>query len=292
VSYRDFLAREIFAPLGLTRASIPERVVETVDAAQRYAQDASPLPFFVTDFPGGSALYASVEDIVRFGSFHAGALMPGARAVLTPASLAAMQQPGPGDYGLGWSVNLTWNRYPIVWHSGAFPGSAAALWTIPAQKVAVAVIANQITAPVNQLAGEVLGALVPGSPPAAQAPVAPKAPIPVPVRAAPAGIQTGRYRGALMACPSPEALTLDVQGPHEMTVTLGAAGPKLASNVVLDEGTLVGTFNGSAGTRDADYRFYLRVSENRLEGPITRRISMSPRANEIVTLWAALDRER
>jgi hypothetical protein len=77
-----------------------------------------------------------------------------------------------------------------------------------------------------------------------------------------------------------------------MTVTLGSGGPKAASNVVLDEGTLIGTFNGSAGAGDAEYRFYLSVGENRLEGPITRRISMSPRANEIVTLWAQLERER
>jgi CubicO group peptidase (beta-lactamase class C family) len=295
VSYRDFLAREIFVPLGLTRASMPERVAETVGAARRYARDGSLLPFFVTDFPGGSALYASVEDVVRFGSFHAGVLMTGQRAVLTPASLAAMHQAGPGDYGLGWSVNLTWNRYPIVWHSGAFPGSAAALWTIPAQKVAVAVIANQIAAPVNQLAGEILGALVPGGPPAAPATsaAAPKPlPAPAPAPAALAGVQAGRYRGTLMTCPTQAALTFEVRGPREIMVTLSAAGAKAAGNAALDEGTLIGTFNGSAGTRDAEYRFYLRAVDNRLEGPVTRRISLGPRANEVVTLWAQLTRER
>jgi CubicO group peptidase (beta-lactamase class C family) len=105
--YADFLAREVFAPLGLKQASVPERADEATKAAKRYGRDGSVLPFFVTDFQGGSAVFASVEDVVRFGSFHAGALMAGQRAVLTPASLEAMQQKGTGDYGLGWSVNHT-----------------------------------------------------------------------------------------------------------------------------------------------------------------------------------------
>jgi hypothetical protein len=75
-------------------------------------------------------------------------------------------------------------------------------------------------------------------------------------------------------------------------VTLGAAAAKAAGNVSLDEGTLTGTFSGSAGARDAEYRFYLRTADNRLEGPITRRISLGPRANEVVTLWAQLEKER
>jgi CubicO group peptidase (beta-lactamase class C family) len=292
VSYRDFLAHEIFTPLGLTRASLPERVAETAGAARRYARDGSLLPFFVTDFPAGSALYASVEDIVRFGSFHAGALMTGQRAVLTPESLAQMHQAGPGDYGLGWSVNLTWNRYPIVWHSGAFPGSAAALWTIPARKIAVAVIANQIAAPVNQLAGEILGALVPGDAPAAPVGTAqaPKPPAPASAPIAAASLQPGRYRGTLMTCPTPETLTFDVRRPNEIAVSLGAAAAKPASQSTLDEGTLIGTFSGTAGSREAEYRFYLRAVDTRLEGPITRRIGVGPRANEVVTLWAQLER--
>jgi hypothetical protein len=168
------------------------------------------------------------------------------------------------------------------------------LWTIPAQKVAVAVIANQIAAPVNQLAGEILGALVPDGPPAAPANTAqaPKLPTPASAPASAAGIQTGRYRGTLMTCPAPEPLTFDVRGPREITVTLGAAGAQAAADSTLDEETLIGTFIGSASTRDAEYRFYLRAADHRLEGPITRRISLGPRANEVVTLWAQLKRER
>jgi CubicO group peptidase (beta-lactamase class C family) len=289
LSYRDFLAQEIFKPLGLVQSRVPERAEETAGAAKRYARDGSLLPFFVTDFPGGSALYASVEDLVRFGSFHAGALMTGQRPVLTAASLAEMHRVGAGDYGLGWSVNPTWGRYPVVWHSGAFPGASAALWTVPAQKIAIAVIANQIGAPVNQLAGEILAALA--GPPSPSGGPASTRPSPPAASAAPATIQPGRYRGVLMDCPTPEELTLDVRGPGAVTVTL-SAGSKEAENVAIDEGTLTGTFHRAVGAREADYRFYLRARDNRLEGPVTRRISLGPRANEFVTLWAELERSR
>jgi hypothetical protein len=95
-----------------------------------------------------------------------------------------------------------------------------------------------------------------------------------------------------MTCPTPEPLTFEVSAPREITVAIGAAGAKPAGNLVLDEGTLIGTFNGLAGTRDAEYRFYLRVTDSGLEGPVTRRIGLGPRANEVVTLWAQLERER
>jgi hypothetical protein len=75
-------------------------------------------------------------------------------------------------------------------------------------------------------------------------------------------------------------------------VTLGAAAAKAAGNVTLDEGTVIGTFSGSAGSREAEYRFYLRTADNRLEGPSPAGSAWARRANEVVTLWAQLERER
>jgi CubicO group peptidase (beta-lactamase class C family) len=288
--YRDFLAREVFAPLGLKRASVPERAEETAGAAKRYGRDGGLLPFFVTDFPGGSALYATVEDLVRFGSFHLSAPMPGQRAILTPASVAAMQQSGPGDYGLGWSINRTWTRHTIVLHTGAMPGSASALWLVPAEKIVIAVVGNQITAPVNQLAGEILAALVPG-PPAAAA-KAPEQPAPSTPSQNAAGIPAGRYRGALRTCPQPEPFTIDVKAPGQIGVTLGTATTQSVYDVSDEGGRLTATFEASSGSSESQYRIELRVAGNLLEGAVTRRTSLGPRANLLVTLWAELDRER
>jgi CubicO group peptidase (beta-lactamase class C family) len=285
-SYRDFLAKEVFVPLGLKRASVPERAKQAAGAATRYGRDGRPLPFFVTDFDGGSALYASAEDLARFGSFHAGAPMEGQRAVLTPASMAAMQEAGGGDYGLGWSINRTWTRHTLIFHSGAMPGASATLWLIPAEKVAIAVVANQITGPVNQIAGEIVAELLPGSvPPAPAAAPRPEPPAPAPARPVPVS-PAGRYRGSLLTCPTAEPLAIDIEGVREIRVTLGSAAATSLENIDLDGGMLGGSFTGSNGTQ---YRLYLRLSRNRLEGPVTRRVSLGPRANVAVTLWAQLE---
>jgi CubicO group peptidase (beta-lactamase class C family) len=285
-SYRDFLAREVFGPLGLKRASVPERAEEAAGAAKRYGRDGRVLPFYVTDFAGGSALFATAEDLVRFGSFHAGAPMPGQRAILTPASLAAMHQSGPGDYGLGWSINRTWGRHTVVWHSGAMPGSASALWLVPAEKIAIAVVGNQITAPVNQLAGEILAALVPGPPaPAAKPPADAKPSPPAPSRTIPAG----RYRGMLRSCPTAETLAIEVKSPGDMAATLGTERPRSLYDVSLAGGMLTGAFES---LDERVYRLELRVAADRLQGVVTRRTGLGPRANLTVTLWAELERER
>jgi CubicO group peptidase (beta-lactamase class C family) len=288
-SYRDFLAREVFGPLGLKRASVPERAEEAAGAAKRYGRDGRVLPFYVTDFAGGSALYATAGDLARFGSFHAGVPMPGQRAILTRTSLAAMHQSGQGDYGLGWSINRTWTRHTLVLHSGAMPGSASALWLVPAERIAIAVVGNQITAPVNQFAGEILAALAPG-PPASAAKPPEEARTPAPSRDA-ASIPAGRYRGTLRTCPTPEPLTIDVKGAGEIGVTLGTAAHS-AYDVDLVDGRLLGAFETSSASEERTYRLELRLVGGRLEGVVTRRTSLGPRANLSVTLWAALDRER
>ena len=289
--YRDFLAREVFTPLGLKHASVPERADEAAGAARRYARDGSPLPFYLTDTPGGSAIFASVEDVVRFGSLHAGARMPGQGAILMPTSVATMQQKGAGDYGLGWSVNDDWNDRTVVWHSGAMPGSAATLWLVPDEKIAIAVMANQIGAPVNRLAGEILADLLSVGQPAARTRATDEAsPSMAPTTRAP-DQSTGRYRGRLMTCPTPEMLVTDVQRPSEVELTLGSASPRLL------DGTFMGRrfyteFSSPTASSKSRYQADLRLVGNRLEGPVTRRTNLGSRANVAVTIWAELERER
>lgn len=291
--YRDFLAHEVFAPLALKHASVPELAEEAAGAAKRYGRDGRPLPFYLTDHAGASAVYASVEDLVRFGSFHAGALMSEQRAVLTLASLAAMQQPGLGDYGLGWSINRDWNGHRVIWHSGAMPGSSATLWLVPAEKIAIALVGNQITGPVNQLAGEILQDLLRVGPPAATGSRGPEEA--TPANPASTGASTvspvGRYRGTVSSCPKPEVLAIDIGGPSDIGVTLGKASARQLEEASLTAGRLSGTF-GSTGSGDITYRLELRAVGERLEGPVIRRTSLGPRANVAVTLWAALERER
>ena len=154
-TYESFLTREVLRPLGLESATIARRAEDTARAATLHGTDGEPVPFHVSDHPAASDLYITVEDLARFGLFHAGGLQP-SRPVITDASRRAMQEPGIGSYGFGWLVNPDWRGRRVIFNSGAKPGASAALWIVPADRVAVAIVANQIGAPVNQLAGELL----------------------------------------------------------------------------------------------------------------------------------------
>src|SRR5262245_18668929 len=74
--YENFLAREVLQPLGLESARIARRAEEAIGAATLYGTDGEAVPFLLSDHPAASDLYISVEDLVRFGLFHAGGLQP------------------------------------------------------------------------------------------------------------------------------------------------------------------------------------------------------------------------
>jgi CubicO group peptidase (beta-lactamase class C family) len=284
--YAAFLARDVFEPLGLAHAGVATLGSPVAGAAVRYGLDGSPLPFYVTDHPGASDVFASAEDLVRFGLFHAGALNP-SRPVLTPASRAAMQQPGLGGYGLGWSVNPDWNGRRVVWHSGAMPGVAATLWVVPSDGVAVAVLANQFGAPVNRFAGELLAALLDVSVPAGGRPAQGEATGPRPDPVSLRDLR-GRWVGSLSTCPDATDLTIEV-GPSEVTVTLaGVAMPMLSSSA--SPGRVSGSFSAPGPMGPSTFRLDLRPQGDRLAGTVIRTTNLDARGNVAVTLSAQLHR--
>ena len=57
-------------PLGLTRMSVHIGPGLEDFTATRYTPDGTPIPFYDFDHPGGSAVFSSAHDLVRFGMFH------------------------------------------------------------------------------------------------------------------------------------------------------------------------------------------------------------------------------
>lgn len=64
--YADFMRSKVFLPLGLTRTSIGLAPELEPYAAQRYDAKHRILPFYDFDHRGGSAVYSSAHDLVRF----------------------------------------------------------------------------------------------------------------------------------------------------------------------------------------------------------------------------------
>lgn len=167
MSYAAFLRREIFLPLGMTRSSVDIAPGLEPYAAARYAPDGTRLPFYTFDHPGGSAVFCSPHDLLRFGMFHLGTPLPDQKGILPDAARQAMQQPsaareGAHGYGLGWSVNADDRGYATVSHSGGMSGVSTRLTLVPKERIVVVVLANASCDLPGRVTGEILGALLPG----------------------------------------------------------------------------------------------------------------------------------
>lgn len=95
--YMDFLAARVFAPLGMTRtgASVGEsggdNVAEYYEAKSGKKYPREVVPVYAT---GGIA--STAEDLCRFGN----ALLPGGKALLSPASLQEIMRPQPTPFAV------------------------------------------------------------------------------------------------------------------------------------------------------------------------------------------------
>jgi len=281
-SFRDFLARELFRPLSMEHSSVVEQPSQTADAAVRYGTDGTPIPFYWTDHAGASAVYATAADLVRFGQLHAGVALGGVQ-LLKRESIAAMREPGLGNYGLGWSINPNWHGRRVVYHSGAMPGAAATLWIVPAEQVSIAIVANQFGAPVNQIAGEILQGLLGTSGASTAARAIDEAPGTKPD--VPGDDPRGRWHGTWSTCPEAEAIAIDIGAPSDVTMRIAGGNLLRVESAAISNGLLTGKI---AASPRVQYRLNLRARDGRLDGPVAKITSLGPRGSTSVTLWAQL----
>jgi CubicO group peptidase (beta-lactamase class C family) len=284
LSYPAALAREVAAPLGLTHTFVPERAADTATAATRYGGDGQPLPFYVTDHAGGSEVYTSVEDLVRFGLFHAGAPASGHQAILSPASLEAMRNAGPGNYGLGWSVNPDWHGRRVLYHGGGMPGVSAMLWVVPTERIALAVVANKGGVPVNPIAADILRDLL-GAPSTDSTPDSGRATRES--EGAP-GAMAGPWRGAVDACAGGEEVRLDIRSQNEARLLVGGGEGRPMHSVNAHERRMTGS--GRAADERVSYELNLQLEGDRLVGTARRTTGLGSRGSNSVTLPLMLER--
>ena len=153
----EFLGAQVFQPLGMRDAALPDGFDVPARAARKYDAAGKPLPATWNDTPGAGNLYASVHDLAVFSAFHL-ATEPAAApsAILSVAGRRLMQshvEPGArydyyggAHYGLGWYVLNAPGKEPVVWHEGGMPGASAIVLMLPQRGVAAVVLINQTDA--------------------------------------------------------------------------------------------------------------------------------------------------
>ena len=271
--YAGFMRANVFLPLGLTRTTVGVPPGVNGDFAERYDRGQRPIPFYDFDHRGGSAVYSSAHDLIRFGMFHMKNRLPEQRRILNDTTIDLMQRPvPPATYGLGWIVTEREGQR-IVAHTGGMPGVATVLAMYPAENVAIVVLTN-MSADVGRVYREIERVVLPRYAEGRQrarvadstAAAARRA-----QRFTPPAELLGEWKGTLRTWEKtvPIALTFQPDGDVHVKVENGLTN--LVNNVQWRDSMFVGRVAGSIPTSDAkrwahDIVLSLRLLPNGLNG--------------------------
>lgn len=295
--YADFMREEVFAPLGLTHMSVDIGPGLEKYQAFRYSADGSPIPFYGFDHPGGSAVYASAHDLVRFGMFHLKAHLSDQKAILKDETIDEMQKAtaemgSNTGYGIGWITNEYPGGRRSVSHSGGMGGVSTLLRLYPAEKIAIVVLSNAS----SNLPGQVMERIVAiVAPEAARKPDAQNQP-PQEQVFKPSSELLGAWQGKVHTYKGELSFKLLFQPDGDVHAQLGSQLKTLLNRARFKDGYLSGSFAGDIGTEDANRTKYtltlsLKLRGDVLNGAITAQSAPGRRVGNALTHWVDLKKE-
>lgn len=256
LSYAEFMRREVFLPLGMTRTSVGIGPGLEAYAAKRYGGDGAPLPFYDFDHPGGSAVFASAHDLVRFGMFHLKDHLPDQKAILSDAQIDAMHRSSasrtdaagsgklPG-YSVGFFIDDS-NGYRVVSHSGGMPGVATQLLLVPEKNIAIVALSNSGNGLPLETAQSIAKLLLPDwklSPP--RKPRQGTPPFVTPQQL------LGSWHGVVSTYTEDVAIELTFQADGDVHAKLGDQPVTLVSEPQFENGDFSGVLGSRLRTQDA-----------------------------------------
>jgi CubicO group peptidase (beta-lactamase class C family) len=159
MSYEDFVARRIFAPLGMSATGF-----SLSDMAIGYYQTdgvSKPAQTFDTRvIAAAGGINSSALDMARWVRFMlGGGVFDGKRLVseknfaeLLKAQIAAG---GKSYYGLGWFLH-DWNGHKVVEHGGNVPGFTAQAALMPGERLGFVLLTNASNSPLGTFAMETI----------------------------------------------------------------------------------------------------------------------------------------
>ncbi|MPZ19957.1 MAG: serine hydrolase [Luteitalea sp.] len=292
MSYAEFTRAEVFEPLGMSHSAVGVPPGLEDQQAVRYAPDGTPIPFYDFDHRGGSAVYASAHDLIRFAMFHLGDDVRGQRAVISEASRQVMQRPTAemspkAAYGIGWGTDKCATGAVLVGHNGGMGGVSTSLTMVPEHDLAVAVLANSSSRWPGVITKDVLNALLPGCAEESEndddsAPATDLQPL------------QGTWRGTLAAYTGDLPFSITIRD-DTVIAALGDAAPTPVDNVTFRNRFFTGRFPGTIGTPDVERRDYrlqldLKLRGDVLNGSVIALSTPGERVGNALTHWAELKR--
>ncbi|MFC2165959.1 serine hydrolase domain-containing protein [Acidobacteriota bacterium] len=171
--YSEFMAEEVFIPLGMVHSSVQTDSNLMDNVAQMYAAGKKPIPPYDFDHRGASAVLSSVRDLIRFGLFHLKKPLPDQKRILkdetiermhneTYAEIPGLKEQVGFDYLLGSFGGVDYEGYHIEATTGSMPGALSRLALVPAENIVTAVLANSDNIDLWEIEKAVFEALLPG----------------------------------------------------------------------------------------------------------------------------------
>ncbi len=294
--YADYMREQVFEPLGLTHTSVNVPAELAGHQAVRYDPTGAPIPFYDFDHPGGSAVYSSAHDLVRFGMFHLGEKLEDQRAILSAASLEEMRKPtmmtGPKAwYGVGWAIADGPGGYRVISHTGSMGGVATSLRLIPSERIALAVLCNSGVALPHRVADRILARV----PPKWKEPAPGMAPVAAP-KFEPAPDLQGVWRGSVSTYKRDLPLRLEFRSDGLVRARLGDQLETLVNTPAFRDGMFTGRINGDLGTEDVNRRPYtiqlsLTLRGAALNGSASALSNPGRRAGNALSHWVEARKE-
>jgi CubicO group peptidase (beta-lactamase class C family) len=253
-SYKDFMRAEVFLPLGMTHSSIDIAPGLEPYAAVRYDNQGKRVPWYTFDHNGGSAVWSSAHDLVRFGMFHLKNRLPDQQRILADSTLDAMHKNSTGvpnaGYGIGWGIGDD-NGLLRVAHTGGMPGVNTALYLYPEENIAIAVLSNTTSRHPFTVATDIIAGMVPRYADTLKArrgrPAAPTN------RSVTAPAQfAGEWKGTLRTWDGTQPFTLTFQPDGDVVAKLGNSPRSLLWETAWQgDSIFTGRFAGTVPTADA-----------------------------------------
>ena len=303
--YADFMREEVFLPLGMTHTSVDIAPGFEPHQAIRYTPEGKRIPFYTFDHPGASAVYSSAHDLARFAMFHMKEHLADQRPILGDESIDAMQVSTSGDeesgYGIGWGSFTNERGYACVQHTGGMAGVATCVQFVPAERLAVVVLANSRSPLAYRLPDMITDILLPDraagdekkesqeeqkkdSEPGGNA-----------NGFVPSAELIGTWNGELVTYQGETSLRLIVQDDGDVHVRLGQQLQTLLSNVSDRDGYLRGRFAGKVPYEDhrgRDYHIHLelKLRDNKLNGSAKTITLPDAWGDNAVTHWVEVEK--
>jgi CubicO group peptidase (beta-lactamase class C family) len=292
-SYEDFMRTAVFLPLDMTHSSVHIDNGLKKYQAIRYDTDGLKIPFYDFDHPGGSAIYNSVHDLIRFGMFHLKAHLPNQKAILSDEAIDDMKvgtfEIGKGNYyGVGWASCIDSNGYRAVWHNGGMSGVSTALMLIPDEKIAVAVLANSASPLPDMIYKDILSALLPkyAENRAIREANQKSERNQQPTDFIPSSELIGEWNGNVHTYKGDIPITFWFKECGDIVVKMGDQFKTLLNDPIFRDDYLTGLMTGEVNTEDSNRRHYhlsltMKLRDQVLNGSLTAVSNIGKRGNAL-----------